>query len=410
MLHRTVINQSIRIILNMLLTSVFITHFLSDNLRELCATFRHLLYELAKCVSVCENDLNATLIDELNRYGILPDTEAVSRAGSPHDDINANAAENDLNQSTCSSVLTQNNNNKSVRVKVVPNVSGILSLVEDPLLVSFCCESNSNIEEENIESLFDLNDCLERLKIEADSLLQLSEKLICKKYSNGNDGEKGDCFEEEDGLKRSIMAKLDSNLATDEKFQQLNNAKQRLSLPLFLPSSGSELNVQLNELKNHLVISERKRQEMEQKLANSLVEQNQLSEALRNAKEKLNFYDGQKEDLSEGYVHSIHHTNKNLGCFNEISNALLRYGISQLESPQRKPVMISTFSALQERAKPFFAIAPNNTAENVTRMLQLIEDFSRAGDKLIDEEKQIKKDLQEQVSFTYEIFVAHHEG
>lgn len=36
----------------------------------------------------------------------------------------------------------------------------------------------------------------------------------------------------------------------------------------------------------------------------------------------------------------------------------------------------------------------------MTRMLQLIEDFSRAGDKLIDEEKQIKKDLQEQVSKT----------
>lgn len=74
-----------------------------------------------------------------------------------------------------------------------------------------------------------------------------------------------------------------------------------------------------------------------------------------------------------------------------------RYGISQLESPQRKPVMASTFTDLQERAKQFFNVASNDTAENVPQMLQLIEDFCRAGDKLIDEEKQIKKDLQEQV-------------
>lgn len=60
--------------------------------------------------------------------------------------------------------------------------------------------------------------------------------------------------------------------------------------------------------------------------------------------------------------------------------------------------MASTFSGLQERAKPFFNIAPNNTAENVTQMLQLIEDFCREGDRLVEEEKQIKKDLQEQVS------------
>lgn len=255
-------------------------------------------------MSVCENDLNATLIDELNRYGILHEGEPVSRANSPHEDSNVNFnVENELNQSTGSSVLTQNNNaNLSMRMAVVPNVSGILSLVEDPLLVSFCGESNSNVgDDDNTEAPFNLNDCLERLKIEADSLLQLSERMIFKKYSNcGKDGgEKGDYFEEEDGLKRIIMDRLDLNLNSDEKFQHLSNTKQRFSLPLFAPS-GSEMNVQMNELKNRLVISERKRQELEQKIADSLTEHNQLSEVLRNAKEKLSYYDSQKEDLSEG--------------------------------------------------------------------------------------------------------------
>lgn len=273
-----------------------------DNLRELCGTFRHLLYELAKCVSACENDLNATLLDELNRYGIIGNPESDSRPASPsNDDSNVNIPENDLNQSTGSSVYTINN--RSLRVAVVPDVSGIISLIEDPMLVSFCAEKYSENGENNDQQQFNLNDCLERLKIEADSLLQLSEKLVSKKYSSS--GEKQDCFEEEDGLKRNILDKLDSNLTysnvLEEKFLQLNSTKQRLSLPLFVPSSGSELNVQLNDLKNRLVISERKRQELEQKLSNSMSEQNQLSEALRNAKDKYNHHiDGQKEDLSEG--------------------------------------------------------------------------------------------------------------
>lgn len=193
-----------------------------------------------------------------------------------------------------------------MRVALVPDVTGILSLVEDPLLVSFCEEKfNDQDDATNAsQNSFNLSDCMEKLKVEADTLLQLSEKLIYKKYHK--DGEKGDCFEEEDGLKRSILDKLDSTFGdnNDDRFLRLNgNSKQRLSLPLFLPSSGSEVNVQLNELKNRLVISERKRQELEQQLADSLQEQNQIGEALRNAKEKLGHYlDGPKEDLSEGLV------------------------------------------------------------------------------------------------------------
>ena len=57
--------------------------FCSDNLRELCNTFRSLLYELAKCVSVCENNLNATLVEELNKHGILPISPSQVRSDSP---------------------------------------------------------------------------------------------------------------------------------------------------------------------------------------------------------------------------------------------------------------------------------------------------------------------------------------
>lgn len=73
------------------------------------------------------------------------------------------------------------------------------------------------------------------------------------------------------------------------------------------------------------------------------------------------------------------------------------YGISQLRSPQRQPTNKSStsFTALQERAKQYFN--DTTSTENVSQLLQLIEDFCREGDKLIEEEKQVKKDLQEQV-------------
>lgn len=68
-----------------------------------------------------------------------------------------------------------------------------------------------------------------------------------------------------------------------------------------------------------------------------------------------------------------------------------------MRSPQRDHAnkSITSFSALQDRAKQFFN--DSNAAENVSHMLQLIEDFCREGDKLIDEENEAKKNLQAQV-------------
>lgn len=79
------------------------------------------------------------------------------------------------------------------------------------------------------------------------------------------------------------------------------------------------------------------------------------------------------------------------------SYCIFSYGISQLRSPQRQPAnkCITSFSALQERAKQYFN--DTNASENISQMLQLIEDFCREGDKLIEEEKETIKDLQEQV-------------
>lgn len=83
------------------------------------------------------------------------------------------------------------------------------------------------------------------------------------------------------------------------------------------------------------------------------------------------------------------------------------YGISQLRSPQREHAnkSVTSFSALQERAKQFFN--DSNATDNVSQMLQLIEDFCREGDKLIEEENDAKKNLQAQVTLRI-LFDAHN--
>lgn len=254
----------------------------SDNLRELCSTFRSLLHELAKCVSVCENDVNVSLVDDLfNKYGILQSlkqTPSKSRPLTPN--------EQDLNQSTCSSI-----GNRSMRISLVPDVSGILSLIEDPSLVSFVTEKLGN-DDALLENEFNVGDCMEKLKLEVDILLQISEKLNQTRVTDNKDiDEKNKSIEEEDGLKG---AKDDFNVES-------TNTKQRLSLPIFLPvEKANDLNRKtlthsdLNDLKNRLVLAETKNNELEKKLAEVAAQKNELEHKLKS------YQDSQSEELSEG--------------------------------------------------------------------------------------------------------------
>lgn len=233
-----------------------------------------MLYELAKCVLVCENDLNASLVEELNKAGVeLSPSESLRKRN-----------EADLNQSTCSSIA-----NQSIRPSL-PDVSSIISLVEDPSLLDFVnerCENESCLSL-NASSFFDLNECLEKLKSEADSLLQLSQQIIQKRAADNRElDETQKTVEEEDGLK---ISKDDFNI--ENAYQ-----KPRHSLPSSLTFGKSSLShSDLKDLKNRLLSAETKNQELEKKLAESLAQQNELTQ-------KLNSYlDSQSEELSEGFV------------------------------------------------------------------------------------------------------------
>lgn len=80
------------------------------------------------------------------------------------------------------------------------------------------------------------------------------------------------------------------------------------------------------------------------------------------------------------------------------TETFLSYGISQLQSPSRHVNTSQTsYGDLQNVAKNILNSAPNSVAGDGSVILQQIEDFCAKLDKFVEEEKNVKDDLQEQV-------------
>lgn len=283
-----------------------------DNLRELSHTFRWLLSELAKCVSVCEDDINETLLFELQSHGI--DVAAGNRQKCIQDKAGHSDESGGSTQSLDASVQQR-------VVRLVPDVSGILSLIEDPSLMEY-------VEQHSADSSFNLNVCVDRLKTEAMQLLEITEEMFKKKQRlpGGKHApcEKADSCEEEDGLKSkskkrnqlkhnsSLNESILSHGQTDYKVDA-NKMKERLSLPgniVFgvdddnrILGRTSELTSQVNELKNRLLVSESEKNQLKVHLDEALINQDNLSAVLRVATDRLELLESQKEDISEGYLY-----------------------------------------------------------------------------------------------------------
>lgn len=293
-----------------------------DNLRELCHTFRWLLSELAKCVSVCEDDLNKTLVAELHKHGIDAFGANASVIDDGHHDAHSDRSL-DLNDSLGSSHsldMSTAQQPPAGRIRLVPDVSGILDVIEDPSLLDF-------VEQHSKDSSFNLNECVDRLKVEAMQLLELSENLCKKKFAQQQQkqpSEKGDSCEEEDGL-RSKSKKhrwLRHNNSLNENILCGSGVriglvdgqrKERLSLPGSLLMGGgggdeesrsvgsvSELTGQLNDLRNRLLVSEADRVQLRDQLDDAQKRHDELSEILNMAKDHMEQLERQKEEISEG--------------------------------------------------------------------------------------------------------------
>ncbi|XP_016965608.1 pericentrin isoform X3 [Drosophila biarmipes] len=353
-----------------------------DGLRELSKSFRSVLCRLAKCVANCEEDLNNTLSEEVQRLLFH------SRSQDGGDDLEV----------TLSGSL--NNTKQMLRV---PDVHSLLEVVEDPSLVQFI-DSKSN--EEPSED-FDLNDCLERLKSEASYLLHLSEDLH-KQRPHDESSEHLDepekqeqelCCEAEDGLKTTVAAQqqvLSKFLRTNSlNDQQMGVASQRknsnpeagkthTSLPPDLQQhagNASELSFQLVQLKNRLIKSEADRQNLQQQLSHTIDRNAELGQELQALRDQLS------------QLNSLNHTDYNEG-----------YGLGPMKSLQDQGLDQSSasFLALQERARHLLSSSPvkevpsRDQANSTVTLLQMIEDFCREGDKVVESGKKDREDLQSQ--------------
>ncbi|XP_043649972.1 golgin subfamily A member 4 isoform X3 [Drosophila teissieri] len=353
-----------------------------DGLRELSKSFRNVLCRLAKCVANCEEDLNATLSEEVQRLLFH------SRSQDGADDLEV----------TLSGSL--NNTKQMLRV---PDVHSLLEVVEDPSLVQFI-DSKSN--EEPSED-FDLNDCLERLKTEASYLLHLSEDLH-KQRTHDESSEQLDepekqehelCCEAEDGLKttaavhQQVLSKfLRTNSLNDQQMGVANQrknsnpeaGKSHSSLPPDLQEhagNASELTFQLVQLKNRLIKSEADRQNLQQQLSHTIDRNAELGQELQALRDQLS------------QLNSLNHTDYNEG-----------YGLGTMKSLQEQGLDQSSasFLALQERARHLLSSSPvkeqpsRDLGNATVTLLQMIEDFCREGDKVVECSKKDREDLQSQ--------------
>ncbi|EDW19719.2 pericentrin isoform X2 [Drosophila mojavensis] len=358
-----------------------------DGLRQLSKSFRSVLCRLAKCVANCEGDLNATLSEEMQR--LL--TQSRSQDGG--DDV----------EHTLSSSLLQGSFNNSKHLRLVPDVHSLLEVVEDPSLVQFI--DSKNPDDQN--DYFDLGDCLERLKAEAAYLLQLSEDLekqrAIQSVDRQDEPEKQEhelCCEAEDGLKttaplpstqQQLLHDLlrtnslnDQHLGVAHQRRTSNGAlgtKPHSSLPIDLQQqsgNASELSFQLVELKNRLIKSEADRQNLQQQLTHTIDRNAELGQELQALRDQLS------------QLNSLNHTDYAEG-----------YGLGDMKSSQTLDQSSASFVQLQERARHLLTSPTQQQSQepgNATVvLLQMIEDFCREGDKVVESGKKDREDLQSQI-------------
>lgn len=246
-----------------------------DNLRELSSSLRLTLCELAKYFVQCEDDINNTLLEGLNK---------------------TNESIDELNQSALSNTTPRR------LITFKPDISSLITIVEDPQLLEFIARNS-----DDIGGVVQINivDCLERLKLEANNILGLSEQL-CKrnKFDVSIDklSDKTDSCEEEDGLKRSRCKSLES-------YEKIHNADKTENAIQSLPaciekSEAAELNQHLMELKNLLMKSAEEKRDLQMELSKVLRTSDSLEQRLHETQsqlESLNVQrDAQKEIVTEG--------------------------------------------------------------------------------------------------------------
>ncbi|XP_011059724.1 PREDICTED: A-kinase anchor protein 9-like isoform X3 [Acromyrmex echinatior] len=268
-----------------------------DNLWKACVTLKNLIGELVNYFSVCEEEVNNTLINEVLKRQ-LSESAFI-------DEENLNKS----NNTVLSEIPHKNSSNQRIkRVHFAPQSTKIASIVnsDNKMLQNLVDEDTDEILKKELKA------CLRRLKSDSTQVLNLSMSESENKIT------------------------LSSN--DDLLARKINEINEALSLKL-----------------NHA----------EALIINYQEEVEQLKVHILELQRKLISAESKKEIITEGY------------------------GESDLS---RGDIVLQDFSQVQEKARHVLS----NGGGDISYLLQLIEELCRQNDKLIDDARKEREDLQQQ--------------
>ncbi|XP_069680061.1 A-kinase anchor protein 9-like isoform X4 [Periplaneta americana] len=351
-----------------------------DSLKKITATLRYLLKELVTYFTACEDELNNTLIGELFRYeeemskdagelnqqvsyategkilksndntetqssfniiknGEIP-TESEAKDVQEHDVSVAQDQVSSDNVSVVShpdlSIAPRDSMyNGTRKVHFAPDMSNIISFIEEDNLLD-CVNKNKDL---STDFRSELHNCLERLKAEAVAVLGLSSSLP-----------------------KNLQITRD---AIDLLQEKVNILTKQLEMEV---KSKDELLLQLGKIQD----KEKDNALFQEKLVNLEIQHETLQSDLRIARNRIAELEheiGKREDVTEGFGESIQP-----GLTRRLQN------MAQLQDKAR--------TVLSERASDL----------QKSPHLQLIEELCQEGDRLSEEARKEREDLQQQVS------------
>ncbi|XP_018368606.1 PREDICTED: A-kinase anchor protein 9-like isoform X3 [Trachymyrmex cornetzi] len=269
-----------------------------DNLWKACVTLKNLIGELVNYFSVCEEEVNNTLINEVLKRQ-LSESAFI-------DDENLNKS----NNTVLSEISHKDPSNQRIkRVHFAPQSTKIASIVnsDNKMLQSLVDEDTDEILKKELKA------CLRRLKSDSTQVLNLSM----------SESENKIALSSNDDLLASKINEINEALSF-----KLNHAE---ALIINYQEEVEQLKVHILELQRKLISAESK-----------------------------------KEIITEGY------------------------GESDLS---RGDIVLQDFSQVQEKARHVLS----NGGGDISYLLQLIEELCRQNDKLIDDARKEREDLQQQI-------------
>ncbi|KAK4873718.1 hypothetical protein RN001_013078 [Aquatica leii] len=284
-----------------------------DNLRKTTILLRHLIGQLMKYFSECEDEVNKTIVDELLKQSLGKNLTELELELNLDDESNS---------SNCNSLTGKK------RVHFKPNFEEIISTIDDT-------DANLSLELRN-----ELESCLERLKSEANAILNLSISYNKPEIKKETDSE-------------VRIASLTRQLVSEGKLKR-------------------DLAIELEEARMFVQSLETERSNLEHQVEQLINKQKVLEDDLNKARGKITEFveSGHKELMSKGYGDSSNTETRSLG------------------------ERIVILGELQDRARSMVVECAGSANHP---LFELVEELCREGSRVSEEVKHEHEDFQKQI-------------